>query len=109
MQIGPLAALNGVRIRSWFGDPRGLLTSGRLRRTSPHRGHGDTGNQLSADASIAGAADLDLGLSLWNSFIGPCVFFFPLHGMMNVHMELLPEIREDPERTVADLPQESRD
>jgi len=39
------------------------------------------------------SSEADLGLSLGNSFISPKVFSIPVHGMLNIHGEVLPEFQ----------------
>ena len=92
LRISPLGALNGLRIRSWFADPDApdlrdvAATYGVNLVETPLTNCVET-RQLLAEANA------DLGVSLGNSLIGPSVFSIPGYGMVNVHMELLPEVR----------------
>lgn len=92
IRIGPFGALNGVRMRGWYSDPEAPFI-------------GDVAEQLGVPLiqcqvinsdetrAVLRELDCDLGISLGNGFIAPSVFSIPRHGMINLHMELLPRFR----------------
>jgi len=96
-KIGLLGALNGIRMRRWYREDvteqRNIedleLLTKRLNvpfKRTPTINCEETVN-------LFAAAQADLGLSLGNSYIGERVFRSLIHGMINVHHELLPEFR----------------
>ena len=97
LSIGPLGALNGIRIRRWFG--RDLANRLAMRTVE------DLGRELGvpvievptvgSEQTAAAIRSLrpDLGLSLGNGYIAPEVFRAPRLGMLNIHHEQLPEFR----------------
>jgi methionyl-tRNA formyltransferase len=95
LQIGPLGALNGVRMRKWYDltDRLGLesLREVALQRRIPFA---TTPSLVSArTVELCREAGADLGLSLGNGYIPERVFSIPRLGMINVHHELLPEYK----------------
>lgn len=96
-RIGPLGALNGLRMREWYGaDVRNILQPEpldvlaaryglRLERT-PTVNHPRT-------IALFKEAQADLGLSLGNGYIGKKVYSVPRFGMVNSHGEILPEFQ----------------
>lgn len=91
-QIGPLGAVNGVRMRSWF-DMSPLLDAPPLAELAA-----ELGVPLARTPTIGSPrtvelfarADADLGLSLGNPYIPQRVFAAPRLGMINIHHEVLP-------------------
>jgi methionyl-tRNA formyltransferase len=93
MQIGPLGALNGIRMRSWY-DLTAQLALEPLEEVAARHGiaYGTTPSLLSArTVELCRESGADLGLSLGNGYIPERVFSVPRLGMVNVHHELLPE------------------
>lgn len=90
-RIGVLGALNGIRMRGWYGEQTrarlGLEEIGALGFDVVRTPSVNSDETAAAFAS----ADADLGLSLGTGYIQPRVFSIPRHGMVNVHHELLPE------------------
>jgi methionyl-tRNA formyltransferase len=91
-RIGPLGAVNGVRMRAWYRD-NGTPDIGKLCQRfgipfseSPF---------VNCDATVAlfQDANADLGLSLGNGYIGERVFSIPRRGMINIHSEVLPRFQ----------------
>lgn len=93
--IGPRGALNGLRMRRWYGDDvAALLGLESLVSLAPKLGVPLLRTPSVNDdrtVSLFRDAGADLGLSLGNGWISPRVFSIPRHGMINVHHELLPE------------------
>lgn len=93
LKVGLFGALNGIRMRSWFAlEPRPeslekLAANLGIRFERTPRVNCDRTRQLFREA------DVDLGLSLGNSYIGRSVFTIPRKGMINIHHELLPEFQ----------------
>ena len=91
-RIGLLGALNGYRMREWFKDrhARDLWNVceelGISIRTTPST-NCETTRRLLRESGP------DLALSLGNSYIAKSVFSIPKFGMVNVHMEMLPEFQ----------------
>jgi len=89
VRIGVLGALNGVRMRSWYGDNSTEDLSTLCRRLgvplaeTPYI-NGDETIRVFRDARA------DLGLSLGNGYIAEKVFSIPRYGMLNLHSEVLP-------------------
>jgi len=89
MRIGPLGAINGIRMRAWYSDP----ATPDLEELCSRLGVPFVETPfINCDETIrifrdAGA---DLGLSLGNGYIGERVFSIPRHGMINLHNEILP-------------------
>jgi methionyl-tRNA formyltransferase len=91
-KIGLVGALNGLRLRGWYVDKNAediAVVAGRygvpLVETA-------TVNSESTRA-IVKETDVDLGLSLGNSYIASSVFSLPKYGMINIHTELLPQFQ----------------
>ena len=90
MRIGLLGALNGIRIRAWYGgvptaDIVGLCGRLGIPVFEVDQTNSDETVRLMRDA------EADLGLSLGNGYIAERVFSVPRLGMINVHGERLPE------------------
>jgi len=89
-KIGLLGALNGVRIRKWFGHD--MRTDAR----EVARAHGIpivTVPRVNCDETVEALRHFapDVGLSVGNSYIASRVFSVPAQGFVNFHGELLPE------------------
>ncbi|MBM4013242.1 MAG: hypothetical protein FJ275_09455 [Planctomycetes bacterium] len=89
LRIGPLGALNGIRMRAWYRDPSTPDVEDLCRT------HGVPFSEtpfINCDETVRlfREADADLGLSLGNGYIGERVFSIPRHGMVNLHSEVLP-------------------
>lgn len=97
LAIGPLGALNGVRIRRWFGRDLGARLA--MRTVT------DLGAELgvpvlevptvNSPETVDALRRLapDLGLCLGNGYVAPDVFRVPRLGMLNIHHERLPDFR----------------
>jgi methionyl-tRNA formyltransferase len=97
LRIGPLGAINGVRMRRWFGARvEERLKVERLdvlaaRYEIPFR---ETPSiNCPETAELFRLADADLGVSLGNPYIGEAIFSLPRCGMINLHGELLPRFQ----------------
>ncbi|KTE39292.1 MULTISPECIES: formyltransferase family protein [unclassified Sphingopyxis] len=89
-KIGPLGALNGIRIRKWFGHD--MRTDAR----EVAKAHGIpivTVPRVNCDETVEALKQYapDVGLSVGNSYIASRVFSVPAQGFVNFHGELLPE------------------
>lgn len=89
-KIGLLGALNGIRIRKWFGHD--MRTDAR----EVAKAHGIpiiTVPRVNCDETVAALKQYapDVGLSVGNSYIASRVFTVPHQGFVNFHGELLPE------------------
>jgi methionyl-tRNA formyltransferase len=89
-RIGPLGALNGVRMRAWYHDDE-AEDIGEL--CSRHGVSFVETDWINCDRTreLFRSSEADLGLSLGNGYIAPSVFSIPRFGMLNIHTELLPE------------------
>jgi methionyl-tRNA formyltransferase len=94
-KIGLLGALNGIRMRKWYGAE--VVRQARIRpldqicmeRGIPlHRTPHVNDEQTRALFASSGA---DLAISLDNGYIAERVFSVPRYGMINIHHEILPE------------------
>ncbi|KAB7530486.1 hypothetical protein F8C76_02980 [Flagellimonas olearia] len=93
-KIGPLGALNGVRMRKWYStDIINHLNIAPIDeicrqnnipfKTTPNINHPDT-------ILFMKNSGAELGISIGNSYIGERVFKTPRYGMINIHYEELP-------------------
>ncbi len=97
LQIGPLGAINGMRIRRWFGEDLHPLLEVEDLDVVAQR-HGIRFEQTPTlncphTVDLFKQADADIGLSLGNGYIGKRVFSTPRHGMLNIHHEVLPRFQ----------------
>lgn len=96
-RIGLLGALNGLRMRRWYGrdvnarvDAADIETECRQRGIPVLRIDGFTAGNARETLATLG---LDLAVSMGNGYIPRSFFDIPKLGMINVHHELLPEYR----------------
>jgi methionyl-tRNA formyltransferase len=90
VRIGPLGALNGLRLRAWFTH----FDAGDIVETARQLGvvlHEVSWMNSSKVATILASLEVDLAISLGNGYLGTRVFEIPRLGMINYHGELLPE------------------
>ena len=96
-RIGLLGAINGLRMRRWYGADVAALLSIEPIETVARRlsipFERTPGVNSDRTIELLRGADVDLGLSLGNAWISPRVFELPRAGMLNVHHELLPEFQ----------------
>lgn len=97
MKIGPLGALNGLRMRYWFNEEvRRYIDIEDIRETA-----GKSNIELKSTPKINcrdtinyfDESEAKLGLSLGNGYIGKKIFEAPKYGMVNVHHEELPDFQ----------------
>lgn len=91
-KIGLLGALNGLRLREWYADKDAediikICSSLNIEISETPALNSDITRE------IFSAANADLGLSLGNGYIPKSIFSIPKYGMLNIHMELLPDFR----------------
>lgn len=96
-RIGPFGALNGVRMRRWYGadltDALGLDPVDAVARKAGVPVYRVPGPGSAEAAEVLQALGVDVALSLGNGYIPERVYSVPRLGMLNVHHELLPEFR----------------
>ena len=97
LNIGPLGALVGWRMRQWYTtDVSDLLNMTSMDATAVnsklalHRIDGLNSRAMQEALETCGA---DVAISLGNGFIAPRIFSTPRFGMLNVHHEELPKFR----------------
>jgi methionyl-tRNA formyltransferase len=91
-RIGPLGALNGVRLRGWYrGDDTEAIDEICARHGVPFHLVPSV-NSVQTEAHFR-SAEADLGVSLGNSYIAARIFEIPKRGMINLHGEILPDYR----------------
>lgn len=96
-KIGPLGAINGIRMRRWFReDTIGYLNIERLDIVAkkfgiPLKRTSSINCQRTID--LFNEANPELGLSLGNGYIGRSIFLIPKYGMINIHHEVLPQFQ----------------
>jgi methionyl-tRNA formyltransferase len=89
-QIGPLGAVVGLVMRRWYESlPHADLAASCVRLGIPFAEVPFTNSEETARL-IARCAP-DLGLSVGNGYISRRIFQLPKLGMLNVHLERLPE------------------
>lgn len=94
-KIGVLGALNGIRMRKWYGelaapytnitDIRDTCKEHNIPYHSVPTVNSPETHKLFSDAAA------DIGISLGNGYIGKKVFSKPKYGMINIHHEILPD------------------
>ena len=94
LRIGPLGAINGIRIRPWFStapaDRLGIEDIQTVAARHHVAVHETPGVNSAQTIEIVQQAQCGLGLSLGNGYISKRVFSIPSSGMINIHHELLP-------------------
>jgi methionyl-tRNA formyltransferase len=94
-RIGPLGAINGIRMRPWFStepaDRLGIEDIAIVAARHHVPIHETSGINAAQTIDIVQRAQCTLGLSLGNSYISKRVFMIPSSGMINIHHELLPD------------------
>ncbi|MES2618289.1 MAG: formyltransferase family protein [Bacteroidota bacterium] len=94
-QIGPLGALNGIRMRKWFNEDTNKYLETEnikeicIKHNIPFRTTNTINCITTQDLFVEARADL--GISLGNGYIGSKIFSIPTHGMINIHHEILPD------------------
>ncbi len=91
-RIGPLGAINGVRMRAWYHDHDAEALAPLCRRLGVPLTETEFLN-CDRTRELFRAANADLGLSLGNGYIAPSVFSIPRFGMINIHTEILPDFQ----------------
>ena len=89
LRIGPLGAINGIRMRAWYRDSS-MQDVEDLCRTHAVPFFETPFINCNETIHLFRDADADLVLSLGNGYIGERVFSIPRHGMVNLHSEVLP-------------------
>ncbi|MFO0873469.1 MAG: formyltransferase family protein [Phycisphaerales bacterium] len=96
-RIGALGAINGLRMRRWYGrDVAEALRLDPIEVVAARLGvplHASPSINDERTVALLGGANADLGLCLGTTWLSPAVHSVPRHGMINVHHELLPEFR----------------
>ena len=95
VRIGPLGAINGLRMRAWY-DLSERLKLEPLETQAQRHGvaFATTPSMFSPQTvELCRAANADLGLSLGNGYIPARVFSTPRLGMINIHHEMLPQFQ----------------
>ena len=92
VRIGPIGALVGRHLRSWYAGPKTEDLETVARREGVRYEQTPLANGAET-VELMRAADADLGLSLGNGYLFPKVFRVPKLGTVNVHGEVLPEFR----------------
>ena len=88
-KIGLTGAVNGIRMRPWFADP----LADDISMVCQSMGIPIIETEITNSDATRQALRLlnvDLALSLGNTYIGKKLFSIPRHGMINVHEEVLP-------------------
>ncbi|MDZ7771622.1 MAG: formyltransferase family protein [Balneolaceae bacterium] len=97
LRIGPLAALNGLRMRRWYKqDLQDYLEIRPLdelcrEHNVPYFETPEINCEETEDCFRK--SDAEVGLSLGNGYIRESVFSIPRYGMLNIHHELLPDFQ----------------
>jgi methionyl-tRNA formyltransferase len=96
-KIGVLGAINGILLRKWFhhasigGEVLQDIEQLCKQLNVPFETTPSLNSQRTVD--LIRESKADLGLSLGNSYISSKVFSLPVHGMLNIHGEVLPEFQ----------------
>jgi methionyl-tRNA formyltransferase len=95
LKIGPMGAMNGVRMRSWFNeDVRGHISIEDVRKVSEKKNISlKQVPKINCKKTVRHfkKSKAKVGLSLGNGYIGKKIFEVPKYGMINIHHEKLPE------------------
>ncbi|MEP0847527.1 MAG: hypothetical protein HRF50_12025 [Phycisphaerae bacterium] len=92
LRIGPLGALAGLRMRTWYA----LIGAEDLFAVAKRCGVPLQRTPLvncDRTRALFREARAEIGLSLGNGYIPPSVFQIPALGMLNVHGEILPDFQ----------------
>jgi methionyl-tRNA formyltransferase len=95
--IGLLGALNGIRMRKWYGDDLKKyrkvydLESRCLELNIPF--FRSEGINCETTETLFKDSNADLAISLGNGYISKRIFSIPRYGMINIHHEILPQYR----------------
>lgn len=96
-KIGLVGALNGIRMRRWFGaDVQQILGDESIRVQCKKLGiplYETHAINTDKTKTLMRDIEADLGISLGNSFIAPRIFNIPKYGMINIHHEILPDFQ----------------
>jgi methionyl-tRNA formyltransferase len=92
MRIGPWGALNGLRLRGWYQDRESEDIVTLCKSLGVDIAESEFLN-CEATRELFKQAKADLGLSLGNGYIGKSLFSIPQYGMVNIHMEILPQFQ----------------
>jgi len=95
LRIGLFGALNGIRMRKWYGkdiekychieNARKFCTAHDIPfRSVPYTNSPET-------QQVFKEVNAEVALSLGNGYISKKVFSIPRYGMLNIHHELLPQ------------------
>ena len=94
-KIGLLGALNGIRMRKWFGkDAEQFLSTIDLEKfCHEHNIPFERTPLINCEITkkLLHKANADIGISLGNSYIGKSIFSIFSMGMINIHGEVLPD------------------
>lgn len=90
LRIGPLGALNGLRLRKWYGHYGARDVRAEAERLGLPFVEVNTVNGEDCRNALRNHR-IDLAVSLGNGYIGSKTFSIPKHGFINYHGELLPE------------------
>lgn len=88
-RIGLLGAFNGIGMRPWFADPQAEDIVSVCRRLGVPVVETERTNSDETRGALR-QWNVDLALSLGNTYIGKKLFSIPRLGMINVHEEILP-------------------
>jgi methionyl-tRNA formyltransferase len=95
LSIGPLGAMNGVKMRKWYNeDIKQYCTIGNAREFCEKHHlpfHYVPFTNSEETQRIFRESGAEIGLSLGNGYISGKVFRIPKFGMLNIHHEVLPE------------------
>lgn len=88
LRIGPLGAINGVRMRKWYDNPAEDISEICKRLSIPFQAIEGLNGAIMEETLKQ--MNPDLGVSLGNGYIAPRIFEIPRLGMINLHTEILP-------------------
>ncbi|MFB6258218.1 MAG: formyltransferase family protein [Flavobacteriales bacterium] len=96
-KIGPLGALNGIRMRKWYDrepyrilEPKSLPQLSKEYAFALHRTP-TAGSERTRE--LLEDAEAPVFLSLGNGYIPERIFSIPEDGMLNIHHEILPDFQ----------------
>jgi methionyl-tRNA formyltransferase len=96
-RIGILGALNGILLRKWFHHTSigGVVLQDIEQLCKQLNVPFETTPVLNSQKTIDIVRECraDIGLSLGNSYISQKIFSLPVHGMLNMHGEVLPDFQ----------------